>query len=132
MNNKEGKFTDKSGLVLSNNLLSALLRIQRSYQSTHSLRKHEQHRTFPVFHSGRNEFYDQNILYCRLLGLSLVLTEEISSSPNFVDGYKCRGNYQTFDIQPSSPAMGRAINSKKFWYLSPKFIAQIHPTTWKD
>ena len=79
VNKKEGKFTDKSGRVLLNNFLSALLRAQLSYQSTHSLRSYEQHRTFPVLCSGRNEFYDLNIPHCRLLGLSLVPTEATSS-----------------------------------------------------
>ena len=41
VNKKEGKFTDKSGHVLLNNSLPALLPTRRSYQSTHSLRKHE-------------------------------------------------------------------------------------------
>ena len=76
VNTKEGKFTDKPGRVLLNNFLSALLQTQRSYQSTHSLRKPEQHRTFPVLRSGRN---DRNIPHCKLLGLSLVPTEGISS-----------------------------------------------------
>ena len=69
LNIKEGKCTDKSGRVLLNKFLLALLWTQRSCQSTHPLHKHEQHRTLPVFRSGRNEFYDRNIPYCRLLGL---------------------------------------------------------------
>ena len=31
-----------------------------------------------------------------------------------------------FVAQPLSPAMIKVMNIKKFWYLSPKFIAQPH------
>ena len=51
-----------------NNFLLALLQTRRSHQSTHPFHKHEQHRTFPVFRSGCNDFYDRNIPNCRLLG----------------------------------------------------------------
>ena len=61
VNRKVRKFIDKSGLVLLNNSLLILLQTQRSYQSTHLLRKHEQLRTLSVFRSGRNEVYDQII-----------------------------------------------------------------------
>ena len=61
MNRKVRKFIDKSGRVLLNNSLLTLLQTQRSYQSTHLLRKHEQLRTLSVFRSGRNEVYDQII-----------------------------------------------------------------------
>ena len=63
------KFTDKLCRLLLNNFLWLLLRTQQSYQSTHPLHKHEQLRTFPVFCSGRNKFYNQNIPHCILLGL---------------------------------------------------------------
>ena len=43
-------------------------------------------------------------------------------SPAFVVSDKFGGNYWRFVAQPSSPAM----NIKKFWYSSPKFIAQLH------
>ena len=66
---KVKKFTNKSGLVLLNNFLLSLSRTQRSYHSTHPLHKHEQLRAFPVFRYGRNELYDQNIPYYKLLGL---------------------------------------------------------------
>ena len=69
VNKKVRKFADKSGRVLLNNFLLPLLRTQRSCQSTHPLHKHEQLRAFPVFRSGRSEFYGQNIPHCRLLGL---------------------------------------------------------------
>ena len=45
-------------------------------------------------------------------------------SPTCVAGDKFGGVYWRFIAQPSSLAMIRAI--KKFWYLSPKFIAQPH------
>ena len=66
---KVTKFTDKSGRVLLSNFLLELLRSQRSYQSTHNFQKHEQLCTFPVFSSGRNEFYNQKIPHCILLSL---------------------------------------------------------------
>ena len=69
VNKKVRKFRDKPGHVFLRNFVLVLLRTQRSYQSTHPLHKHEQLRTFPVFRFGHNEFYDQNILHFRLLGL---------------------------------------------------------------
>ena len=69
MKKKVRNFTNKSGRVLLNNFLLALLHTQRSYQITHPLHDHEQLSAFSVFHSGSNEFYDQNILHCRLLDL---------------------------------------------------------------
>ena len=69
VNKKIRKVTDKSGHVLLKNSLLPLLWIQRSCKSTHPLQKQEQFRGFSVFCSGRNEFYDQNILHCRLLDL---------------------------------------------------------------
>ena len=68
------KFTDKSCHALLNNFLLALLRTQQSYQSTHPLHKHKPLRTFPVFCSGRNEFYNQNIPHCILLSLIIYFT----------------------------------------------------------
>ena len=54
--------------MLLNNFLLALLQTWRSYQSTHPVHKHEQHRTFPAFHFVRNKFYDRNISHSILLG----------------------------------------------------------------
>ena len=47
-------------------------------------------------------------------------------SPTFVAGDKFSGNYWRFVAQPSSLEMIRAMNIKKFWYSSSKFIAQPH------
>ena len=47
-------------------------------------------------------------------------------SPTFVAGDKFGGNYWRFVAQPSSLAVIRAMNIKKFWYSSPKFIARPH------
>ena len=69
VNKKVRKVTDKSGCVLLKDFLLLLLGTQRSYWSNHPLHKYKQLRGFPVFRSGCNELYDQNILPCRLLGL---------------------------------------------------------------
>ena len=69
VNKKLRVFTDKSARVLFKKFLLTFLQTQRPYQTTHPLHKHEQLLTFSVFRSLRNESFDQNIPYCRLLGL---------------------------------------------------------------
>ena len=69
INKKVRKIRDKSGRALLKNFLLPFLRDQRSCKSTHPLRKHEQFRTFPVFRFGPNEYFHQNLWYCRLMGL---------------------------------------------------------------
>ena len=58
--------------------------------------------------------------------LRLVLPRRWAPSPTFVTGDSFGGNYWRLITQPSSPAMIRAMDIKKFWYSSPKFIAQPH------
>ena len=60
MKKKVRKFTDKPGQI---NLFYF------HWCKLNPLHKHEQLRGFPVFRSGRHEFYDQNIPHYRLMGL---------------------------------------------------------------
>ena len=67
-------------------VLLALLRTLQSCQSTYSLHKHEQLYTFPVFCSGHNDVYDQNVLHCRLLGLIIY---QLSLFSDYLRHCKC-------------------------------------------
>ena len=66
VNKKVRTFTDKSDPILLKFFHCHCCKLisLRSYKITHSLHKHEQLHANAVFRSGRNEFYNQNILHC--------------------------------------------------------------------
>ena len=77
-------------------VLLALLRTLQSCQSTHSLHKHEQLYTFPVFCSGHNDVYDQNVLHCRLLGLIIYQLSLSLITCDTVNVFKSLTNLSSF------------------------------------
>ena len=100
MNKEVIKIRDKYGRVLLKSFLLALLRAQRSYKNTHPLHKHEQLCTFPVLRFSRNEYFDQNILYCRLLSLITYQLSLFLTTCHTVDVLKSLPFAKTISITP--------------------------------
>ena len=88
-----------------------------------------------LFAYQKNVKQESHLLYCTLWIWyihSIISTkawfppQRWAPSPTFNAGDKFGGNYWRLFAQSSSPTMIRAMNTKKFGYSPPKFIAQPH------